>query len=413
MSRLSGSETDLTGEPPFRDMVEAAPTAMILVDRAGRIVLINAEAERMFGYPRFVLRGQPVELLVPASARPQHAALRGAFEREPRKRAMGASRDLTGVRADGSELPIEVGLTPIDTPDGPCVLAVVTDVSERARAERTRAHLAAIVLSSDDAIVSKTLDGIVTSWNRAAELILGWSEAEIVGQPVALIIPPDRRDEEARILARVRNGGSVEDLATVRLRRDGKLVPVSITVSPIRDLRGRVVGASKILRDATERRRGERAMLQANAALELAVAERTRELATQQEALRRAEAALAQSQKLEAVGQLTGGVAHDFNNLLTVIEGNLHLIDRQVGANAPLARAIAGIGRAVERGARLTGSLLAFARQQTLQPEVARLDDIVQEFSLLAMRAVGEKVRLSIDAPADLWRCLIDRAQFE
>jgi signal transduction histidine kinase len=151
----------------------------------------------------------------------------------------------------------------------------------------------------------------------------------------------------------------------------------------------------------------------ANAALELAVAQRTRELAQQQEALRRAEAALAQSQKLEAVGQLTGGVAHDFNNLLTVISGNLDLMLRQVGDDARLGRAMAGIERAVERGARLTGHLLAFARQQTLQPERVRLDEVVRDFSVLTVRALGEAVRLSIDAEPGLWPCRLDRAQFE
>jgi signal transduction histidine kinase len=210
------------------------------------------------------------------------------------------------------------------------------------------------------------------------------------------------------------SGWRVEDLATVRRRRDGALVPVSITVSPIRDRHGRVVGASKILRDATERRRGEQAMSRANVALEMAVAERTRELAEQQAALRRTEAALAQSQKLEAVGQLTGGVAHDFNNLLTVISGNLDLIRQQIGdADERLGRAIAGIGRAVERGARLTGHLLAFARQQTLQPETVRLDESVRDVCLLAMRALGEMIHVSIDAEPGLWPCRLDRAQFE
>jgi hypothetical protein len=413
MSRLYDGAPDLAGDPPYQAMVEAAPAAMILVDRAGRILLINAEAERMFGYPRMALRGQQVEMLVPAASRGAHARLRDGYQSAPTQRVMGGARDLMGVRADGGELPVEVGLNPIETPDGPCTLAIITDLTERIRQESTRAHLAAIVESADDAIIGKTLDGIVTSWNRAAETILGWPEWEMVGQSIMRIIPGDRREEEAHILARVFAGGRVEDLATVRRRRDGSLIPVSVTVSPIRDRHGRVTGASKILRDATERRRGERAMVQANAALELAVAERGRQLAEQQEARQRAEAALTQSQKLEAVGQLTGGVAHDFNNLLTVIAGNLDLIARDAGGDDRLARALAGIGRAVERGTRLTGHLLAFARQQTLQPEVARLDDVVRDFSVLVVRALGETVRMSIDGDGDLWPCRIDRAQFE
>jgi PAS domain S-box-containing protein len=412
MSRLFDGTAGLAGDPPYRDMVEAAPAAMILVDAAGHVLLVNAEAERMFGYPRVALLGKPAEMLLPASVADRHLVFR-AGEKGAGRQMNGAARDLFGLRADGSELPIEVGLTPLETPQGPCVLAVITDLTERARAESARAYLAAIVDSSDDGIIGKTLEGIVTSWNRAAETILGWPEWEIVGKPILLIIPPDRRDEERRILSRVCSGGRVEDLATVRQRRDGTLIPVSITVSPIRDRTGRVIGASKILRDATERHRGERAMIQANAALELAVAERTRELAQQQAARQRAEAAFAQAQKLEAVGQLTGGVAHDFNNLLTVIAGNLDLIADRLDDNERLTRAISGIGRAVERGARLTSHLLAFARRQALQPELLRLDDVVREFSVLMMRAVGEVTRLSLDTDEDLWPCLVDRGQFE
>jgi PAS domain S-box-containing protein len=382
-------------------MIEAAPVAMLLVDRGGTVLLVNNAAEQVFGFPRAALLGQSFDMLVPAAGDIAD------------RRATGAGRDAVGVRADGSEFPVEIGLNPIATPDGECLLAVVADMSERARAESARAHLAAIVDSSHDAIIGKTLEGIVTSWNRAAETMLGWPEWEMLGQPILRIIPPDRREEEAHILARICAGGRVEDLATVRLRRDGKLIPVSVTVSPIRDRSGRVVGASKIMRDATVRRRGEREMQQANAALELAVAERTRELAEQQDARLRAEAALAQSQKLEAVGQLTGGIAHDFNNLLTVVAGNNDIIRRQAEGNERLARASDSIARAVERGARLTGHLLAFARRQTLQPEIVRLDHVLAEFSLLVMRALGESIRMSIDAGDDLWSCLLDRAQFE
>jgi PAS domain S-box-containing protein len=117
------------------------------------------------------------------------------------------------------------------------------------------ARLAAIVESSDDAIVSKTLDGIVTSWNRAAEHMFGYTAAEAVGQSIFLIIPPDRMDEERGVLARVQAGQAVEHFETVRRRKDGTLVNVSLTVSPLKDARGRVIGASKVARDLGERRR--------------------------------------------------------------------------------------------------------------------------------------------------------------
>jgi PAS domain S-box-containing protein len=120
-----------------------------------------------------------------------------------------------------------------------------------------QARLAAIVDSSDDVIISKTLEGIITSWNTAAERVFGWTAAEAIGRHITLIIPTERRSEEDDVLARIRRGELVDHFETVRITRDGRLVDVSITVSPIRDGSGRIVGASKVARDIGERRRGE------------------------------------------------------------------------------------------------------------------------------------------------------------
>src|SRR5258707_55067 len=126
------------------------------------------------------------------------------------------------------------------------------------RADDAAARLAAIVEWSNDAIVSKTLAGIITSWNRAAERLFGYSSAEAVGQTIYIIIPSDRRAEEEMVLGRIRSGDIVDHFETVRRRKDGTLIDISLTVSPVRDWRGRVIGASKIARDITQRRRGER-----------------------------------------------------------------------------------------------------------------------------------------------------------
>jgi len=139
-------------------------------------------------------------------------------------------------------------------------LGAIIDASEdlvvgSSHLEEVRGRLAAIVDSSDDAILSKTLEGVITSWNRGAEKLFGFTAAEAVGQPVLLIIPPDRRAEEADVLGRIRRGEAVEHFETVRRRKDGTLVDISLTVSPVRDGTGRVVGASKIARDITDRKR--------------------------------------------------------------------------------------------------------------------------------------------------------------
>jgi PAS domain S-box-containing protein len=403
----------LGSEHVFRTVVEAAPTAIIVADSAGRMLLANPETARMFGYAPEEMIGQPVEMLLPEASRDQHRPLRESYVAAPQKRAMGAGRDLMGRTKDGREVPIEVALNPIATTAGLSVLAMVTDIGERKRAENGRALLAAIVEFSDDAIIGKTLDGIITSWNGGAETMLGWRAAETIGKSIMLILPPDRIEEERGILARVRNGQSVNHYETERLRRDGSTIPASLTISPIRDAAGRVVGASKILRDITAQHRAEAALRQANETLEQRVAERTRELAQQLEGRRNAEAALAQAQKMEAVGQLTGGIAHDFNNLLTVISGNLHFVAEIGKSNDRLRRLAASMQRAVERGARLTGQLLAFARRQPLQPEVLRLDQLVRDFSTLVQRALGETVQLEINSDRSLWACEIDPSQFE
>jgi len=412
-TQIASDAADLADGSVFRTVVEAAPTAIIVADRAGRILLANPATLRVFGYAREELLGRPVEMLLPDKLRTGHRPLFDGFMQAPQVRAMGAGRDLIGLSKDGREVPIEVALNPVETAKGLCVMAMVTDITERKRAEEGRAQLAAIVDSSDDAIIGKSLDGTVTSWNGGAETMLGWAAAEMIGRSIMRIIPPERRDEEAYILGRIRDGHAVKHFDTLRLRRDGALVQVSLTISPIRDRNGRVIGASKIMRDVTDRQRAEQALLDANATLEQRVAERTRELAQQLEGRRNAEAALAQAQKMEAVGQLTGGIAHDFNNLLTVISGNLHFVAEMGHSNERLRRLAASMQRAVERAARLTGQLLAFARRQPLLPEVLRVDDLIRDFSPLVQRALGESVRLDIESDSALWACEIDPAQFE
>jgi two-component system sensor histidine kinase UhpB len=153
-------------------------------------------------------------------------------------------------------------------------------------ANELRAWLAAIVDSSDDAIVSKTLDGVITSWNRGAERMFGYTEAEAIGQHIFLIIPEDRRAEENAVLARLRRGDKIEHFETVRQTKDGRRFPVSLTVSPIRDAQGRIIGASKVARDITERMAAQEVLKRAHEELEERVRERTTELSKSNEALR-------------------------------------------------------------------------------------------------------------------------------
>jgi PAS domain S-box-containing protein len=255
----------------FQQLLEAAPDAIVIVDASGTIVLVNREAERLFGYARDELLGQPVELLLPERYRGAHVVHRRAFTRSPSTRPMGSGLELRARRKDGVELPVEVSLSPIESPEGRLVASSLRDVSERHRAEAAMRRLAAIVDASSDAIIGKTLDGAVTSWNRSAARLFGYTAAEMVGRPFAPVIPPELREEERLALARIARGEPIEPFETERLTKAGRRVAVSLALSPVYDAAGQVVGASAVARDITERRRIEEEARRANAYLRSAV----------------------------------------------------------------------------------------------------------------------------------------------
>jgi diguanylate cyclase (GGDEF)-like protein/PAS domain S-box-containing protein len=242
-------------EDKFRGLLESAPDAMVIVDADGQIVLVNAQAEELFGYRREELWGERVEMLVPDRDQGRHADHRTGYFTDPHARSMGAGLQLNGRRKDGSEFPVEISLGPVETDDGTLVSSAIRDITDRREAERAMSHLAAVIESSDDAIISKTVDGTIVSWNPGAERLYGYSAAEAIGKPISLLVPAAHPDGVPEILARVRAGERVKNYETSRARKDGTLVDVSLTVSPIRDSDGRVVGASTIARDIGDRLR--------------------------------------------------------------------------------------------------------------------------------------------------------------
>ena len=236
-------------------IVASADDAIIAKDLTGKITSWNRAAERIFGYSEAEAIGQSIRLIIPHDR----------YSEEDHVLAeIAAGRtvdhfDTVRVRKNGELVNVSLTISPLKTAAGVIVGAskIARDITEHKRLERDARWLAAIVESSDDAIISKDLDGVVTSWNRAAQRMFGYSPSEMIGHSIRVLIPPDLLGEEDEVLARIRRGEPVEHYETVRRRKDGTLFPISLSVSPLRAADGTVVGASKIARDISERRHAE------------------------------------------------------------------------------------------------------------------------------------------------------------
>jgi len=353
-------------EMRLRTTFDKLTEGIVVFDMERNIIHINSAANRILGlttesipfnavrdeFELLTLSGE----LLPPEQWPSARALRGDF----------VENYEVEIRSDPSNKGtiVEVRTAPVNNKFGATVQVILTlrEISDRKRLDEARGHLAAIVESSRDAIIGKDLQGTVTSWNKGAEQIFGYAAQEMIGQPVSRLLPPGHEDDEAGILEKLRQGETIEQLETVRRRKDGRLIQVSLMISPIRDARGKIVGASKIARDITEKKLLERQ--------------------------------LRQSQKMEAIGQLTGGIAHDFNNLLGIVIGNLDLLERQVAGNDAALRRVQVAQKAAARGADLTRRLLSLASNMELNPAPLKLDDAIREMVELASRALGPEIKI-------------------
>jgi PAS domain S-box-containing protein len=240
-------------EQQFRALLESAPDAVIIADGDGRIVLANDQCQELFGYAQEELLGKPVGTLLPERFRARHLGDRVGYLADPRTRPARIGCELAGRRKDGTEFPANLSLSAVDTEDGGRLMtAFVRDVTERHDGELALKRLAAIVESSDDAIIGKTLNGTILSWNHGAERMYGYSAQEMVGKPVSGLTPPDRPDDLPHIVARLQKGEEIEQIETKRRRKDGLEINVLLKISAVRDGSGKVVGSSSIERDITE-----------------------------------------------------------------------------------------------------------------------------------------------------------------
>ena len=240
----------------FIALVECSDDAIVGKDLDGVVLSWNPAAERLFGYTASEIIGRPIRIIIPRERQAEEDAVLAAVRRGETVDHFETVRQ----RKDGSFVPISLTVSPIRDHAGRIVGAskIARDLTRVERAQRDAFRLAAIVDSSDVAIVGKDIDGIISSWNGAAERMFGYSADEIIGKSVRVLIPEDRQNEEDQVLARIRSGHRVEHFETMRRRKDGSPVAVSLTISPILRPDGCVIGASKIARDITENRRADR-----------------------------------------------------------------------------------------------------------------------------------------------------------
>lgn len=369
-------------EERFRQLVEGIEDyAIFLLDADGNVATWNSGAERLTGYHGEEILGRPYACFYPseeAARRQPEGDLKRAIKVATGQTAR-PEMDRQMVKKSGSRFIANVMITALrdDKSARQAYAVVIRDVTERKRAEQATAHLAAIVTSSTDAILSKTLDGTITTWNHGAELLFGYQAKEIIGQPVTRLLFPDRVEEEAHILDRIRLGERVEQLEAVRRHKSGRAIDVSLTISPIIDATGTILGISSIARDITGRKQAERALQEAN-------------------------------QELEAFSYT---VSHDLRAPLRSINGFVKILieDHGPALNDGARRCLGIIYKGAHRMGELIDDLLTFSRLSRSPIDLRPLDpkDVIKEAWLdLRQEREGRQVEFIVN---DLPHCRADR----
>lgn len=329
-------------------IIESSEDAIASKDLNGIITSWNKSAERLFGYAAEEIIGQPVTTIIPPELHKDEPVILGKIRAGERIEHFQTVR----VHKNGRLIDVSLTVSPIRDGNGNIVGAakIVRDVTRQKKLEEAALRLAAIVESSDDAIASKDLNGIITSWNRSAEKLFGYKAEEIVGKPVTTIIPPELHHDETMILSKIRRGEKIDHFETIRLHKNGERIEVSLTISPVKNESGKVIGAAKIIRNITETNKIERA--------------------------------LQTTEKLAAAGRMAATVAHEINNPLEAVTNLVYLAKRDLTKNDKVAGYLELASRELDRVAHITRQTLGFYRD-TSSPVLLNVAETLDDLLLL------------------------------
>ncbi len=371
----------------YKKIVEAAPTAGIMINQSGEIVLVNAQTERLFGYPRKEMLGQKVEMLIPKRMRRNHPSMRDQYFEKRQARDMGVGRDLYGERNDGHEFPIEIGLSPIETDEGPLVLAAVIDITERRRQEE---RFRKVVEAAPYAILMLDQDSRIVLANTQAETLFGYMQEELIGMDSDELVPQrirQKRQGKRTGYFRIPHGRPMALGRQLTVRRsDDTELPVEIGLNPVEGTDGQFMLAT--VSDVTERKRAAEVQAELNASLAMQVEETNIAM----DDLKQAQNQLVQSEKMASLGALVAGIAHEINTPVGIgVTAASHLWDEAKRVNE------------LSVSSKLTkkdfNSFLALSQQsgQMLLSNLSRAAELIHSFKQIAVdQSTDDKRKINL-----------------
>jgi two-component system sensor kinase FixL len=382
----------------FEALASTAADGIMVIDVAGTVLFYNQACETLFHYAAQEIVGQNVKILMPAPYHAEHDGYLGRYRSTREPHIIGIGREVSGRRRDGSVFPMYLSVGEGTLAGERVFVGIIHDLTaiktEAAQREDADRHLAQIVHSSEDAILSKTMDGVITSWNAAAERIFGYRADEVLGKHISLLLPDSRLSEEDDIIRQLKAGKSIDHHETVRLHKTGRDVLVSLSVSPIRDSAGRIVGASKTARDITEKKQSEvRAQV--------------------------LQAELEHVGRLSAMGQLSSALAHELNQPLSAVMNYVSAARRRLKAientgTDKISELLEKAANEADRAGQIIHRLRGFLEKREPIHSSDDINDIMREAVALGRGdAADDNIEISLVLEPQLPPVLADRVQIQ